>query len=297
MRDSREGVADRRTLWLYDRLARLPLANRFVNKIFLIAFVGTHVPLLALLVYFLVGSEALGAHFDVLLVALLATLAGFIGSLLLLRSLLRPITLTARALEDFRTTSSVPDLPTHYRDEVGSLMATVQQTTERLNAMIVALREAANTDELTGALNRRAAREQLNSLVERDLGRGFQVHLAIIDLDGFKGINDRFGHPAGDRLLRAFGEKVARHLRPSDWLARIGGDEFLVVMSDCSRSEIVERMDRVQRDLQARPIEFFDDQPVMLSFSFGVAEVDGGDLDAILERADAALYRHKPEES
>ncbi|NBD95802.1 MAG: diguanylate cyclase [Gammaproteobacteria bacterium] len=295
MRDTREGDADRSGFRLYDRLSRLPLGNRFANKIFLIVFVGTHVPLLALLAYFLVGSDALGAHLDVLAVALLATLAGFIASLLLLRALLAPVTLTADALEDFRTTSTVPDLPTHYRDELGSLMASVQQTTERLDAVIVALDEAAHTDELTGAFNRRAARRQLASLVERSRNRGFEVHLAIIDLDGFKSVNDRFGHPVGDRLLRAFGTEVSKRLRPSDWLARVGGDEFLLVMSDCSRAEMVERVQRLQHDMAERPIEHVDGEPVTLSFSFGVARVDGEDPETILERADAELYRQKPE--
>lgn len=294
MYDEPGGIGRRRELLLYRVMSRLPLGTRYANKIFLIAFVGTHVPLLSLLVYFLWSADGLSSHMDVLLVALSATLAGFIGSLLLLRSLVAPISLTARSLNEYRSSGTPPDLPTHYRDEVGSLMAIVQQTIERLDALFVTLHEAANTDELTGALNRRAARKQLGSLIQRNRHQGLAVSVAVIDLDGFKSVNDEFGHPAGDRLLRAFGVELSKHLRPSDWLARIGGDEFLVAMTDSTRSEMAERMQRLQRLVNAQSFEIRDGVRANLPFSFGIAAVGPeDDLDAVLERADAALYRQK----
>ena len=289
------GAVDRRhELLLYRWMSRLPLGSRFANKVFLIAFLGTHVPLLTLVVYFFWSAGGLSTHLDVLLVALLATLAGFVGSLLLLRALLAPISLTASSLNEYRSSGTPPDLPTHYRDEVGSLMATVQQTIERLDALFGALHEAANTDELTGALNRRAAQKQLGSLIERNRHQGLAVHVAAIDLDRFKPVNDEFGHPAGDRLLRAFGVELAKHLRPSDWLARIGGDEFLVAMTNCTRLEMAERMNRIQRLVHAQSFEIHEDVWANVRFSFGISAVGpDDDLDAVLERADAALYDQK----
>lgn len=84
---------------------------------------------------------------------------------------------------------------------------------------------------------------------------------------------------------------MSKHLRPSAWLARIGGDEFLVAMTDCSRSEMTERMQRV---LDRQSLEVQEGARASLPFSFGIAAVNPeDDLDAVLARADAALYRQK----
>ncbi|MCA1779421.1 MAG: GGDEF domain-containing protein [Xanthomonadaceae bacterium] len=294
MQNETTTVRHRRELFLYQLMSRLPLGGRYANKIILLSFISTHIPLLALLFYLLATADGLSNHLDVLLVALSATLAGFIGVLLLLSSLVAPISLTARSLNAYRISGTTPNLPTHYRDEVGSLMASVQQTTERLDALVATLHEAANTDELTGTLNRRAARRQLRRLIQRNREHGLEVSVALIDLDKFKSINDTFGHVAGDRLLRIFGVELLSRLRPSDWLARIGGDEFLLAMTGCSHTKIANHMQHLQQLLTEKRFEIQAGERVNLPFSFGVAAVAiDDDLEDVLERADTALYRQK----
>ena len=202
MHDEPALLGQRRDLRLYRWMSRLPLGSRFANKVFLIAFFGTQ--LLTLLIYFLWSADGLLSHVDVLLVALLATLGGFFASLMLLRSLLAPISLTASSLNEYRSSGTRPDLPTHYRDEVGSLMAIVQQTIERLDEPCMRRR----TYELTGALNRRAAKKQLG-MIERNRHQRLAVHVAAIDLDHFKSVNDEIQQPFASGFWCRAGEPSA----------------------------------------------------------------------------------------
>ena len=141
------------------------------------------------------------------------------------------------------------------------------------------LDEQAHTDQLTGLPNRRALQRDL----ERELARakrGGRLVVAIIDLDHFKQFNDRHGHPEGDRLLTAAAGAWSGHLRASDTLARIGGEEFLILLPDCDEASAQDVLDRIRLAT-----------PEAQTCSIGYARWDGDEPSAtLLDRADTALY-------
>jgi diguanylate cyclase (GGDEF)-like protein len=144
------------------------------------------------------------------------------------------------------------------------------------------LRREAHTDSLTGLLNRKglaSAAEQAFSLADRT---GIPLTAALVDLDGFKQINDRDGHLAGDRLLVELSRAWRAELEPSDIFGRLGGDEFLLILVGSSGEESRRMLERLR---------FVSPTP----WSAGViSRQRGEDLSTCLERADSALYEAKP---
>ncbi|WP_315833051.1 GGDEF domain-containing protein [Bradyrhizobium prioriisuperbiae] len=151
---------------------------------------------------------------------------------------------------------------------------------------------AASIDPLTGLLNRRGFSEATARMIEREARAGRPVTVMIFDIDHFKSINDRFGHPAGDEVLKLFAVVMNANLRITDLIGRIGGEEF-AAMLPCSIEETLVAADRVREAFQNCGIEA-DDMPVATTVSIGVA---GGpantELDVLLASADTALYRAK----
>ena len=150
---------------------------------------------------------------------------------------------------------------------------------------------AADTDPLTGLVNRRAAMERLDAEMRAAFRNCSPLSLALIDLDHFKAINDRFGHARGDDVLRHFAASGRQLLRGGDIFARIGGEEFLVLMPGAGLREATEAIDRLRQHI-ARG-ENRVGLPCAYTLSAGVAEYCGNADDDIFERADQALYRAK----
>lgn len=157
------------------------------------------------------------------------------------------------------------------------------------------IRQLAYYDGLTGLPNRsllRARAEQAIASAER----GQQpLALLFIDLDRFKQVNDSLGHPAGDQLLRHVAMLLQRELRASDVVGRLAGDEFVVVLPSCDVDRATVTLERLQAVL-AEPVGIAG-RSLMASASVGVAmfPADGRDMDTLLSRADAAMYRAKAE--
>lgn len=157
------------------------------------------------------------------------------------------------------------------------------------------LRALAETDALTGVANRRKFTQVLEHFFSLADRQGQPLCLAILDLDHFKRVNDRYGHAAGDEVLHRLGEVLRRAFRGEDVVARWGGEEFLVGMYGMSRDDGVQR---TADALEAWRQEEFDgpaDVRFSITFSAGVAEypADGGDLQALYRAADQALYQAK----
>jgi diguanylate cyclase (GGDEF)-like protein len=155
------------------------------------------------------------------------------------------------------------------------------------------VRRQAITDELTGLVNRRRFMEALDAEIARAQRMRSSASLLLADLDDFKRINDRFGHPAGDEALRAFADRLREHLREIDVAARLGGEEFAVLLPETDLDGALAVAERLRRTIAERPVLHTDGSAVHLTASIGVAEYRGGSRDDLLRSADAGLYLAK----
>ncbi|MEV6304654.1 GGDEF domain-containing protein [Actinoplanes sp. NPDC051861] len=152
-----------------------------------------------------------------------------------------------------------------------------------------ALQHQATHDGLTGLPNR----AQLAGYADEHAGRPLAV--LLLDLNGFKQVNDTHGHAAGDRLLQEVAARLTGALGPGDLAGRLGGDEFLVLLPEAGTAEVAHAVVRI-RDAVRRPVDIGDGREVTVGVSAGVAiRPAGGDagLDALTAEADAAMYRDK----
>jgi len=151
------------------------------------------------------------------------------------------------------------------------------------------LRNLAMADQLTGLYNRRFAEQRLAAEVSRSSRKGHHLTVVVFDLNDFKMINDKYGHPAGDMVLRKFATHLGHAIRATDFAARMGGDEFLLVLPECSLSQIqivLSRLGRLELEWEGQII------PIM--WSTGWKEYRLGETpDELLSEADRALYDNK----
>jgi diguanylate cyclase (GGDEF)-like protein len=171
---------------------------------------------------------------------------------------------------------------------------------ERLRAEVEALRlraeaaeAAADHDVLTPALNRRGFVAAMKSAMAFCQSHSVPAVLLYLDLDGFKGVNDRLGHAAGDAALVHVAELLRRNLRESDAVGRLGGDEFALLMLNAGLDEGREKARRLTAALEAEPFRWGDDD-AGLGGSFGVRAFSGqSDPEVWLAEADAAMWVRK----
>ena len=157
----------------------------------------------------------------------------------------------------------------------------------------VHIEELAQVDELTGTLNRRYVMKALNEEMARTQRSREVISVAIINLDFFKRINDRFGHPVGDEVLRTFSSAITANLRNNNKFGRYGGEEFLLVLPGTGRDgalQLVDRLRAIIADINWTAISY----GIELTMSAGVCQVrPNNSADSVLARADKALYRAK----
>jgi diguanylate cyclase (GGDEF)-like protein len=172
---------------------------------------------------------------------------------------------------------------------VGTVFVIFMLVSERT---VTAHKNAASIDPLTGMFNRRGFAEATSRVIEREANGGRPVTVMIFDIDHFKSINDRFGHPAGDEILKLFAAVVVNSLRISDLSGRIGGEEFAALLP-CSLEEAVVVAERVREAFEGSGI-VDDTGPVATTVSIGVAGGPAGtELEVLLAAADTALYQAK----
>lgn len=156
------------------------------------------------------------------------------------------------------------------------------------------LMQLARFDALTGLANRAHFEEHLAAAIERSKRRGVAMALLFLDIDHFKAVNDRFGHEGGDIVLKEFGQRLCRLTRTTDLVARLAGDEFVVVLEGGVDADSVQRIADEVIVAMREPIRIFD-APHAISASIGVAMLDPATTSTtpLLRRADNALYTAK----
>ncbi|HTG39407.1 diguanylate cyclase [Sphingomonas sp.] len=174
------------------------------------------------------------------------------------------------------------------------MICAIRDITKR-KAVEAELVRAARTDPLTGLANRRVFSEAIDLVFER-LSRGGAARacIAIFDIDHFKRVNDEFGHDAGDRVLERFAGVAARHTRANDLVARLGGEEFGLVLPGSDPHEARVVCERLRRDFAGVPTMLDDGRAIWTTVSAGVAVIaPGSDRGEAMREADAALYAAK----
>jgi len=166
-------------------------------------------------------------------------------------------------------------------------LSKLQQRGDRLHAL-------AHHDELTGLPNRRLLRDRLHQALAQAIRYERQVALLLLDLDGFKTVNDRLGHGAGDKLLIAVAERLSACVRAADTACRYGGDEFLIMLPAVERLSMAQAVVAKMQQRLTEPYQI-DGFEIRMSASLGVVFFpgDGRTPDELLKRADDALYGAK----
>ena len=173
---------------------------------------------------------------------------------------------------------------------MGSRLQLVLRSEQALTARTQQLVEALGTDALTGA----ASRAGFESRGEEWLHQGQPFALMLLDLDGFKGVNDAHGHAAGDQVLIAIAQRLRQQLRKDDVVARLGGDEFAVLVLGAPSREVLSLMARRMIEAGSQPVEY-EGRSVTVGMSLGIAcrPGDGDTLARLLRAADRAMYHVK----
>ncbi len=226
-----------------------------------------------------------------------------------------------RLHQSVRTSTELDSLKRDVSDQLASILETMDQFRERENeregrmqARYEALLERvdqmevetgrvksrmeeeqlrARTDPLTGMPNRAAYDDRIAAELQLWERYKTQFSVAVIDLDLFKGINDKYGHLAGDKVLRLVAKVLQKNIRGSDFVARYGGEEFVVLFPSTGRADARAASVKLCEAVASSPFNFRG-EPVRVTISLGVAEVRAGDQpDSLFSRADAALYQAK----
>ena len=172
---------------------------------------------------------------------------------------------------------------------LGDAEEKLQRQTQQIESHIT----EARTDPLTGLYNRRAFDDELLRRIAEWRRKQTTFCMMMIDVDHFKRLNDRYGHPAGDHVLRNLAELLASTFREMDLVARVGGEEFAAVLPGTELCDARMAAERVRYTVASHPF-FFENQELRITISLGVATAEpGDDIVSLTKRTDEALYNSK----
>lgn len=280
-----------KALRFYDLLSRFPLASSFAAKVVFAVIVSVLLPVLAIEIYFIGFSPLRGAALEqAILISGLAAAVASVIAYWALSTILRPILIMSKQLNQFLNHQVLPDLPMHYRDEVGSLMSNVNYLAHAMRDLTENALQNGAIDHLTGIYNRRTAENRLRDSIELTRIRQNSLSLAILDIDRFKMLNDTYGHDFGDTVLRKVGDLLRTNVRRTDWVGRWGGDEFVISVQGGER-EAAAMLTRIC-EMARKELFLAPNQSVhSITISCGVCEwQEGMDSQVLFTKADEALY-------
>jgi len=224
----------------------------------------------------------------VILAGWLVYLVGTFCMAALLRGLIEP-TFWTQHIYSFTTTAEM----TAWMAVLGLRVQSIHRNADRVRLEADAQRRLAETDALTGLPNRRGLQSRLEGALSGSTPRRMTA-LYLLDLDGFKPVNDRFGHDVGDALLVAVGHRLQALLRGTDLVARLGGDEFVVLATGLDDDVAALALGRKLLAAFDQPFDAAGQRcEVGLTVGYAIAPLDGDSADDLLKRADAAMYAGK----
>lgn len=217
------------------------------------------------------------------------------------RKLTRPINLMSAAAQSFASDQQIVGLPVDRKDEIGLLARSFKKMLDQIKRQLAELQASqaqlehlAGHDVLTGLPNRRLFQDRLDHALARAQRTGEGFALLFIDVDKFKSINDRWGHEAGDAVLKLAALRLASLTRKSDTVARMGGDEFVILLNNpTNRRQIVSIAEKLLDSLRS-PMQLTDHE-IEVGFSVGISQYpeDGSTAMALMASADQAMYETK----
>lgn len=181
------------------------------------------------------------------------------------------------------------------RESLALAHGNLEHSNTQLQAAMAKLERIAIRDELTGLYNRRHLLERLEELLSHADRTHAPLYLALLDLDHFKQVNDRYGHAAGDLVLRQFAELARQKLRRSDFISRYGGEEFIIVFTEGKYEDVADALERLRHSFAAQTFDSIE-SGLSVTLSAGITDrFEGDTCESIIQRADEALYRAKAE--
>jgi diguanylate cyclase (GGDEF)-like protein len=281
-------------LSLYASLSRFGLLKRsYTAKIMLIAFLGTHIPLLTLIISFVISnSYSWEIAMRVLGIALIATLVGTTATLYALRFLLAPVILTSKALQAYLNSKTLPELPTEFVDEIGTLMANTSHTLHKLDDLIHYI---SNYDELTGLPNRELFCDSLHQTFSCPQNSQRLIAVLSVGIDDFPGISHALEPKISNLLLRTVAQRLQTCITQTSILAHLSRDEFAIALTDIPTFENVIKFSELILNTLGKPFSL-EGNLIRITVSIGItlnslSKQQG--VDQLLQQAHMALHQAK----
>ena len=281
------------SLKFYTSISRLPFPNSYPGKIMLVAFIGTHIPLIVLICDAAFSSITTPrAIVTTLLITLLATLAGTALTLYAIHLLLSPVVLTSKVLRRYLQQRQRTNLPVNFEDEVGTLMRDTDRTLRQLDEII---KHLTDYDSLTGLPNRELFQTHLQQAIQ-ETPENQQFALIVLDIDSLKEINSTLGRIVGDLLLRKVAQRIIGHIRPGDIVARFGGDEFAILRTNITNSDCSVILSNRLLESLSEPFSLYGKE-IHCAAKIGITiyPFDGTSIEQLLQNADTAIHQAKQE--
>ncbi|OZB05236.1 MAG: hypothetical protein B7X58_14260 [Marinobacter sp. 34-60-7] len=210
------------------------------------------------------------------------------------RSISQRLETIGAALDRFQARESEREqLLSQQLEAMQEKVAAMEVNSEQMQAQVRQERQRAMTDLLTQLPNREAWQERLAFEFNRWQRYHFDLSIAVLDIDLFKTVNDSYGHKAGDRVLQLVARELSGRLRTTDFIARFGGEEFVLLLPETSAEAALSVIDQLRTHIAGLPFHFGGD-PVSITFSAGLTAFQEDDNEeTVFDRADRALYEAK----